>query len=64
MAELNAEIVAKAVAQFGTHEAAERWLSAPAMGLDQRRPVDLLSTPAGVLLVEDFLTRLAYGVYT
>jgi putative toxin-antitoxin system antitoxin component (TIGR02293 family) len=36
----------------------------PAMSLDQRRPVDLLSTPAGIESVEDHLTRLGYGVYT
>ena len=29
-----------------------------------RRPIDLLSTPAGVKLVEEFLGRLKYGVYT
>jgi uncharacterized protein (DUF2384 family) len=31
------------------------------MALEQRKPIDLLSTPAGV---EDHLTRLEYGVYT
>jgi len=35
-----------------------------ATGLDQRRPIDLLTTPAGVELVEDFLGRIEYGVYT
>ena len=29
-----------------------------------RKPIDLLSTPAGVESVEDHLTRLEYGVYT
>ena len=36
---------------------------APAVGLDQRRPLDLLVTPAGTKIVEDFLQRLEYGVY-
>ncbi len=36
----------------------------PAIGLDQQRPVDLLTTPAGVKLVEDYLGRLEYDVYT
>ena len=49
---------------FGSQEEAEEWLRRPAMGLDQRRPIDLLATPAGVELVEDFLGRLKYGVYT
>ncbi|TIY10108.1 MAG: DUF2384 domain-containing protein, partial [Mesorhizobium sp.] len=39
------------------------WLERPAIGLDQRRPIDLLATPAGVELVEDYLERLEYGVY-
>ncbi|TIU87949.1 MAG: DUF2384 domain-containing protein, partial [Mesorhizobium sp.] len=30
---------------------------------DQRRPIDLLATPAGVGLLEDYLERLEYGVY-
>jgi putative toxin-antitoxin system antitoxin component (TIGR02293 family) len=35
----------------------------PAIGLDQRPPIDLLTTPAGVELVEDYLGRLEYEVY-
>lgn len=58
-----AEILAKATAMFGSQEEAEQWLERPAIGLDQRRPLDLLATPAGVELVEDFLQRLEYGVY-
>lgn len=58
-----AEILAKATDVFGSQEAAEAWLETPAIGLDQRRPIDLLSTPAGVELVEDYLVRLDYGVY-
>lgn len=59
-----AEILAKATAVLGSQEEAERWLERPAIGLDQRRPIDLLPTPAGVRLVEEFLGRLEYGVYT
>ncbi len=58
-----AEILAKATAAFGSRDVAEQWLQSPAMGLDQRRPIDLLATPAGVELVEVFLERLKYGVY-
>ncbi len=58
-----AEILAKATAVFGSQERAEQWLEKPATGLNRRRPIDLLSTPAGVELVEDFLERLEYGVY-
>lgn len=48
---------------FGSQEEAEQWLERPALGLDQRRPIDLLATPAGIELVEEDLTRLAHGVY-
>lgn len=58
-----AEILTKATAVLGSQEEAEKWLDRPAIGLNQRRPIDLLATPAGVELVEDFLERLEYGVY-
>jgi putative toxin-antitoxin system antitoxin component (TIGR02293 family) len=58
-----AEILAKATAVLGTQQEAEQWLERPALGLDQRRPIDLLATPAGAKIVEDFLTRLEFGVY-
>ena len=58
-----AEILAKATDVFGSQAEAEQWLERPAIGLDQRRPIDLLGTPAGVELVEDHLDRLEYGVY-
>ena len=59
-----AEILAKATRLFGSQAEAELWLDRPAIGLDQRRPIELLTTPAGVELVEDYLSRLEYGVYT
>ncbi len=58
-----AEILAKATAVLGSQEEAEQWLERPTIGLDQRRPIDLLATPAGVKIVEEFLERLEYGVY-
>ena len=59
-----AEILAKATRVLGSQEEAEQWLKRPAIGLDRRRPVDLLTTPAGAKLVETYLGRLEYGVYT
>lgn len=59
-----AEILGRATEVFGTRDEAERWLQLPAMALDRRRPIDLLSSPAGVEMVEDLLTRLKYDVYT
>jgi putative toxin-antitoxin system antitoxin component (TIGR02293 family) len=58
-----AEILAKATEVLGSREEAEQWLERPAIGLNQRCPIDLLETPAGVELVENFLRRLEYGVY-
>ena len=57
-----AEILGRASEIFGS-KAAEGWLNAPAIGLDQRRPIDLLSTAVGVEAVEDYLTRIECGVY-
>jgi putative toxin-antitoxin system antitoxin component (TIGR02293 family) len=59
-----AEILAKATRMLGSQEEAEQWLRRPAIGLNQQRPVDLLTTPAGVKLVEDYLGRLEYDGYT
>lgn len=59
-----AELLGRATELFGSQAEAERWLEEPAMALEDRKPIDLLSTPAGVELVEDHLTRLEYGVYT
>lgn len=59
-----AEILAKATRVLGSQDEAEQWLRRPAIGLDQQRPIDLLTTPAGVKLVEDYLGRLEYNVYT
>jgi putative toxin-antitoxin system antitoxin component (TIGR02293 family) len=59
-----AEILAKATAVLGSRAEAEQWLERPAIGLDRRRPIDLLATPAGVEIVETLLERLEYGVYT
>lgn len=58
-----AEILAKATDVLGSQDEAEHWLERPAIGLDGRRPIELLATPAGVELVEQLLTRLEYGVY-
>jgi putative toxin-antitoxin system antitoxin component (TIGR02293 family) len=61
---LFAETLAKATEIFGGKEEAERWMSRPATGLDGRRPIELLQTVQGAELVNDFLTRLEYGVYS
>jgi putative toxin-antitoxin system antitoxin component (TIGR02293 family) len=59
-----AEILGRATEVFGSKEEAEAWMTRPAIGLDQRKPLDLMATTAGVEAVEDYLTRIEFGVYT
>jgi putative toxin-antitoxin system antitoxin component (TIGR02293 family) len=58
-----ASVTDQAIEVLGSQEAAERWLSTPAMGLDQRKPIDLLKSSEGAELVKTLLTRMDYGVY-
>jgi putative toxin-antitoxin system antitoxin component (TIGR02293 family) len=59
-----AEILGRVTELLGSQAEAEQWLERRAMALDRRKPIDLLSTPAGVETLQDHLTRLEYGVYT
>ena len=59
-----AELFSRVVSIFGSNSEAEAWFERPAMALEQRMPINMLSTPAGIELVEEHLTRLEYGVYT
>ena len=63
MAQTFASIFAKAVTVFGSQAEAEQWLEQPAIGLGQRRPIDLLSTAEVMRIVETFLDQLDYCVY-
>ncbi|WPZ33805.1 antitoxin Xre/MbcA/ParS toxin-binding domain-containing protein [Thalassobaculum sp. OXR-137] len=58
-----AEIIAQATDVMGSQDAAEAWMLEPAIGLENRRPIDLLASAAGAEAVQDHLTRLEYGVY-
>lgn len=57
------EVFARAAELLGGAAEAEAWLAAPQMALDQRRPIELLASPAGATLVETLLDRMDYGVY-
>lgn len=59
-----AEIITKAEDVFGSRERVQEWLAKPALGLEGRRPLELIASDAGYEVVRDFLTRLDYGVYT
>lgn len=58
-----AEILGMAIEVLGSREAAETWMNTPAIGLERRKPIDLLATAAGTEAVETYLTRMDYGVY-
>lgn len=59
-----ARVLARATDVLGGQDAALDWLTRPAMALERRRPVDLLTTSVGVQMVEDHLTRTDFGVHT
>lgn len=58
-----ARLLAKAALVLGSRAEAETWMLQPALGLEGRRPIDLLATAAGSDLVREYLERLDYGVY-
>lgn len=58
-----ADIVKSARSVFGTAAAARAWLNAPAMALDQRRPIDCLRDKEGEEAVRTLLVQLEYGVF-
>jgi len=59
-----ASVLSKAEDILGDRQQAVNWMTSPAMGLEGRAPIDLLTTQMGFELVEDFLTRMEYGVYS
>lgn len=59
-----ASVLSKAEEVLGDRQQALNWMTAPAMGLEGKTPLDLLTTQMGFELVEDFLTRMEYGVYS
>ncbi|NWL78025.1 hypothetical protein DM872_14310 [Pseudomonas taiwanensis] len=58
-----AEVMKRATQVFGSREAAERWMEAPALGLERRRPIDMLANAEDLEVLETFLERIEYGVY-
>lgn len=57
-------VTSQAIDVLGSQEAAERWLASPAIGLDRRKPIDLLQSTEGTEMVKTLLTRMDYGVYS
>lgn len=59
-----ARFLGHAIRVFGSEDAASVWMNKPAIGLENRKPVELLATYPGMDLVERYLTQTEYGVYT
>jgi putative toxin-antitoxin system antitoxin component (TIGR02293 family) len=57
------ELFAKAEDVLGAGGRAVEWMLEPAMALENRRPIDLLTTSIGAQLVDDVIERMRYGVY-
>jgi putative toxin-antitoxin system antitoxin component (TIGR02293 family) len=53
----------QAVKVFGSEGEARRWLTNPAYGLEDQRPIDLLDTEPGAMQVRDYLGAIGYGNY-
>ena len=53
-----------ALALFGSEEAAHHWLKHPVRGLDNKRPIDMLSTAEDTKLVLNLIGRLEHGVFS
>lgn len=59
-----AKVLSKAEGVLGDLQEAANWMVTPATGLENRAPIDLLTTQVGFELVDDLLTRMDYGVYS
>ena len=60
----DAEMLVFATKVFGSEEDAQAWMERPAIGLNQRRPIDLMETAEGRKAVATYLVRIYFGVYT
>jgi putative toxin-antitoxin system antitoxin component (TIGR02293 family) len=59
-----ARILVRAEEALGERGRAHRWLTQPNRALDGRRPIELLDSDAGTLLVERLLGRIEHGIYS
>lgn len=57
------DLMALAIEAFGSEAAVLEWLHRPALGLEQRRPFDVLQTPEGEGRVRRYLNQIKHGVY-
>ena len=57
-----ADILEQPVSVFGSRDAAEHWMTRPAIGLERRKRRDLICKSGEAVLIKTYLTRLEYGV--
>ena len=60
----NKEVFTRAVEGIGSESAAEAWMNESCIGLDNVKPIDLVSTSAGAAAVKAYLNQIEHGVYT
>lgn len=58
-----ARVLEHAITVFGNQKLAEEWLGRPCKYLDGDVPLDVIDNPVGFQAVEDYLERIALGVY-
>jgi len=59
-----ARVVEHALSVFEDEEKVRGWLNSPIRALNYQKPIDLLSSPTGLRMVDDILGRIEYGVYS
>lgn len=57
-----ARLAVRAGEALGSAENGRNWLGRPNRALDGRKPLELLATDAGSVLVEDVLVRIEHGI--
>jgi putative toxin-antitoxin system antitoxin component (TIGR02293 family) len=58
-----AEILAKATAMLGSQKEAELWLDRPAVSLNHKRPLELLTTLQGMKIDDTYIEQIRHGSY-
>ncbi|KOX99081.1 antitoxin Xre/MbcA/ParS toxin-binding domain-containing protein [Pseudomonas nunensis] len=58
-----AQTLERATSVFGNQQLAEDWLKKPCKYLDGHVPLELIDNSLGFQVVEDYLSRIEYGVY-
>jgi len=59
----NRDVFTKAKEVLGSEAAAEAWMNEPCIGLDNEKPIDLVTTPTGAAAAKAYLNHIDHGVY-